>query len=70
MSLQLSVKIKRYAPESSEPPKWESFEVEADPLDRVLDVIQKIKWDQDETLGFRRSCAMEFAGPTPCASTA
>ena len=46
----LTVKIKRYNPELDEKPHWEEFTVEADGHDRVLDVIQKVKWYQDESL--------------------
>jgi succinate dehydrogenase / fumarate reductase iron-sulfur subunit len=58
----LTVKIKRYDPESDKPPRWETFHVEADPMDRVLDVLQNIKWLHDETLGLRRSCAHGVCG--------
>lgn len=58
----LTVKIKRYDPERDAPPRWEEFRVSADPLDRVLDVIQKVKWEQDETLAMRRSCAHGVCG--------
>src|SRR4051795_3844645 len=59
---KLTLRIKRYDPERDEPPRWEEFQVEADPLDRVLDVIQKVKWLHDETLGLRRSCAHGVCG--------
>jgi succinate dehydrogenase / fumarate reductase, iron-sulfur subunit len=58
----LTVKIKRYNPEVDEKPHWEEFRVEADGHDRVLDVIQKIKWEQDDTLSLRRSCAHGVCG--------
>ena len=59
---QLTLKIKRYDPERDDPPRWEEFRVEADPLDRVLDVIQKVKWLQDESIALRRSCAHGVCG--------
>ena len=58
----LTVKIKRYNPEHDEKPHWEEFQVEADGHDRVLDVIQKVKWEQDDTLSLRRSCAHGVCG--------
>ncbi|WP_406693520.1 succinate dehydrogenase iron-sulfur subunit [Singulisphaera sp. Ch08] len=61
-SRSLTVKIKRYNPESDAPPRWEEFRVAADPMDRVLDVLQNVKWEQDETLGLRRSCAHGVCG--------
>ncbi|MDX2035458.1 MAG: succinate dehydrogenase iron-sulfur subunit [Isosphaeraceae bacterium] len=59
---RLTLEIKRYNPEVDDAPHWESYQVEADPLDRVLDVIQRVKWEQDETLGLRRSCAHGVCG--------
>ncbi len=58
----LTVKIKRYNPERDDTPHWEEYYVEADPLDRVLDVVQKVKWYHDETLALRRSCAHGVCG--------
>lgn len=62
MNRTLTVKIKRYNPETDKAPHWKEYQVEAEPVDRVLDVIQKIKWYQDDTLGFRRSCAHGVCG--------
>ena len=59
---KLTVKIKRYNPEIDDPPRWESYQVEADGMDRVLDVLQGVKWDHDESLGLRRSCAHGVCG--------
>lgn len=59
---KLTLKIKRYDPETAAPPHWQEFQVEAHPMDRVLDVLQNIKWYQDETLGLRRSCAHGVCG--------
>lgn len=59
---KLTVKIYRFNPEKGEKPKWESFQVEAEPGDRVLDVLNSIKWYQDSTLAFRRSCAHGVCG--------
>jgi succinate dehydrogenase / fumarate reductase iron-sulfur subunit len=58
----LNVRIKRYDPERDEAPRWVDYQVEAEPWDRVLDVIQKIKWEQDESLSLRRSCAHGVCG--------
>lgn len=58
----LHVRIKRYDPERDETPRWVDYKIEAEPWDRVLDVIQKIKWEQDESLALRRSCAHGVCG--------
>jgi len=58
----LLVKIKRYNPERDDKPHWEDYRVEADPTDRVLDVLLRIKWHQDDTLALRYSCAHGVCG--------
>src|ERR687894_1111807 len=59
---KLTVKIRRYDPEIDAPPRWETYQVEADGMDRVLDVLHGIKWNHDESLGLRRSCAHGVCG--------
>lgn len=58
----LTVRIKRYNPELDDEPHWEEYKIDADPMDRVLDVLLSIKWYQDETLNLRRSCAHGVCG--------
>ena len=58
----LTVRIKRYDPERDLPPRWQEFKIDANPMDRVLDVLQAIKWNQDESLALRRSCAHGVCG--------
>jgi succinate dehydrogenase / fumarate reductase iron-sulfur subunit len=58
----LTIRIKRYNPEVDSEPHWEEYKIDADPMDRVLDVLLSIKWYQDETLNLRRSCAHGVCG--------
>ncbi len=60
--MKFKVKIKRYNPETDAKPHWETYPVEADPTDRVLDVLHDVKWFQDGTLTLRRSCAHGICG--------
>ena len=60
--MDVTVKILRYNPEVSEESKWESFQVSAEPTDRVLDALHKVKWDLDGSLTFRRSCGHGVCG--------
>lgn len=60
--MQLEVTIKRFNPEQDNAPHWEKYQVEADPMERVLDVLNKIKWEQDGTLTYRKSCAHGVCG--------
>ncbi|GAP13847.1 succinate dehydrogenase subunit B [Longilinea arvoryzae] len=60
--MQYQVKILRFLPEQDDRPHFATFEVEADPADRVLDVLEQIRGEQDGTLSFRRSCAHGVCG--------
>jgi len=56
------LKVKRYDPERDTKPRWQEYEVQLDPKDRVLDALHEAKWKQDGTLTFRRSCAHGVCG--------
>ena len=58
----VDVRIKRYNPDTDAKPHWQTFTVKAEPTDRVLDVLHTVKWEQDGTLSFRRSCAHGVCG--------
>jgi succinate dehydrogenase / fumarate reductase iron-sulfur subunit len=59
---RVRVKIRRYLPEVNDEPYWQTFEVDALPTDRVLNLLVGIKGYQDGTLTFRRSCAHGVCG--------
>lgn len=60
--MKTTVKIKRFDPELDSAAYWQEFEVECDEMDRVLDLLNTIKWEQDGTLSYRRSCAHGICG--------
>ncbi|MEP6680076.1 MAG: succinate dehydrogenase iron-sulfur subunit [Chloroflexota bacterium] len=60
--MRVQLRIRRFNPEADEEPHWEEFRVEAEPTDRVLDLLHQVKWFQDGTLTFRRSCAHGVCG--------
>lgn len=60
--MQVTLKIRRYDPESDGRPHEETYVVEADPNDQVLDLLNRVKWTQDGTLSFRRSCGHGICG--------
>ena len=60
--MNVKVKIRRFNPEKDRRPYWSEFKVEAQPMERVLDVLQRIKENQDGTLTYRRSCAHGVCG--------
>jgi succinate dehydrogenase / fumarate reductase iron-sulfur subunit len=60
--MQVDLRILRFDPEHDAAPHWESYRVEAEPMDRVLNLLISVKADQDGTLTFRRSCAHGICG--------
>ena len=54
--------IRRFDPDTDTEPRWQDFDVEMYATDRVLDALHKIKWEQDGSLTFRRSCAHGICG--------
>jgi len=63
--LTVEFKIRRQNPEipGKEKPYWETFTLKnVDPTDRVLELLHRIKWEQDGTLSLRRSCAHGICG--------
>src|SRR5882724_5440301 len=59
--LTITLQIRRHDPDT-DTSRWDSFEVQALPTWRILDALHAIKWEQDGTLTFRRSCAHGVCG--------
>jgi succinate dehydrogenase / fumarate reductase iron-sulfur subunit len=62
MAMDVTLRIRRFNPEADAEPHWEEYTVSAEPSDRVLDLLHQVKWYQDGTLTFRRSCAHGVCG--------
>jgi succinate dehydrogenase / fumarate reductase iron-sulfur subunit len=60
--MNATFRIQRYDPEKDEKPHYQTFQVEVDETDRVLDGLDRIKWYQDGSLTYRRSCAHGICG--------
>jgi len=60
--MRVTLKLLRYNPEADQAPHWESYPLDAEPMDRVLDLLHKVKWETDGTLAFRRSCGHAICG--------
>jgi len=58
----LTLRILRYNPETDEVPYYREYAVEVEPTDRVLDVLNAVKWYQDGAVTYRRSCAHGICG--------
>jgi len=60
--MKVSLKVYRLNPETEKKPHYDVFTIEAEPNDRILDCLNKIRWKQDSTLSFRMSCAHGICG--------
>ncbi|QYF73806.1 succinate dehydrogenase iron-sulfur subunit [Cryobacterium sp. PAMC25264] len=61
-SFTVTLSVRRFNPETDEDPHWENYDVQMYATDRILDALHKIKWEQDGSLSFRRSCAHGICG--------
>ena len=60
--MKITLDIERYNPETDTAPRVQSFSVDAEPTDRILDALMDIKRNQDGSLAFRKSCAHGVCG--------
>ncbi len=60
--MKIKFRIFRFDPEKDEKPYYQDFEVEADPMERILDCLNRIRWEQDPTLSYRMSCGHGVCG--------
>ncbi|MBO9386799.1 MAG: succinate dehydrogenase iron-sulfur subunit [Thermomicrobium sp.] len=60
--MQVTLRIQRFNPETDTKPYYREYTVEVEPTDRVLDALNSVKWYQDGSLTFRRSCAHGVCG--------
>jgi succinate dehydrogenase / fumarate reductase iron-sulfur subunit len=62
--LRLNVKLRifRFDPQKEKKPHYESFAVEADTTDRLLDCLNKVRWEKDGSLAYRMSCMHGICG--------
>ncbi len=52
----------RFDPDKDEKPYYKEFTIDAEPTDKILDCLNKIRAEQDSTLAFRASCAHGICG--------
>ena len=61
--MKVEIKIRRCNPELKKKGYWQTFTIaDALPTDTVLDVLHRVKWEQDGTLALRRSCGHGVCG--------
>jgi len=60
--MKIKLKVFRYNPEQDKKSSFKTYELDAEPTDRVLDLLEHLKNYIDGTLSFRRSCAHGVCG--------
>jgi succinate dehydrogenase / fumarate reductase, iron-sulfur subunit len=56
------LKVYRFNPEVDKEPHYDTFSIEAEPSERLLDCLNRVRWTLDPTLSFRSSCAHGICG--------
>jgi len=62
MPVDVTLRIKRFDPDQDRRPHWETYRVQVEESDRVLDALHEVRWRHDGSLAFRRSCAHGVCG--------
>jgi succinate dehydrogenase / fumarate reductase iron-sulfur subunit len=60
--MNITLRIRRYQPETDNASRFQDFKVAVEPTDRLLDALMFIKRNLDGTLCFRKSCAHGVCG--------
>ena len=55
-------RVQRFDPAKDSEPRWEEFKIECSPMERVLTALNRIKWEQDGSVSYRRSCGHAVCG--------
>ena len=55
-------RIYRYDPQKDKEPYYMDYRLEVEPNERILDCLNRIRWEMDPTLSFRMSCAHGVCG--------
>jgi len=60
--MEMKFRIFRFDPEVDEKARYQNYVVSAEPEERILDCLNRIRWEQDGTLSYRMSCAHGVCG--------
>jgi succinate dehydrogenase / fumarate reductase iron-sulfur subunit len=61
--MKITLRIRRFNPETDQKPYWGEYTLDGvEPTNSVLELIHRVKWEQDGTLTLRRSCAHGVCG--------
>ena len=60
--MKVKLRIFRFDPQTDKEPHYDVFTVEAKSTDRLLDCLNKVRWEQDGSLAYRMSCTHGICG--------
>lgn len=60
--MRVRIRILRFDPSCDTEPYLQEFQLEVSPRERILDCLNRIRWEQDPTLAFRSSCGHGICG--------
>ncbi|HRE47733.1 MAG TPA: succinate dehydrogenase iron-sulfur subunit [Aggregatilineales bacterium] len=61
--MEVTLRIRRYNPDKDNKPHWGTYVLkDCEPTNRILELLHRVKWEQDGTLALRRSCAQGICG--------
>ena len=60
--MKINLRVFRFHPEHDQKPHYDTFELDVDPSERVLDLLEQVRGFIDGSLAFRRSCAHGVCG--------
>ena len=52
----------RYDPTKDREPRYQEYLIETEPTDKIIDCLNRIRWEQDASLTYRMSCAHGVCG--------
>ncbi len=60
--MKVKLKVFRFDPNTAKVPHYDTFTLEAKPTDRLLDCLNKVRWELDGGLAYRMSCGHGICG--------
>lgn len=61
--MEITLRIRRFNPDKDKKPYWGTYVLKGcEGTNRVLELLHRVKWEQDGTLSLRRSCAQGICG--------
>lgn len=61
--MDITLRVRRFNPELDKKAQWGTYTLkDCEPTNRVLELLHRVKWEQDGTLTLRRSCAQGICG--------